>query len=135
MGERPCLRALEAHGDMIRSVQLGREGGQRRGFYGCSMAFMGVSTSYSYVKAEKNDCARGGRMCVNRVKSVGRVAVFGGHIGRESRCFTYTLLEEKRFVFQDKNPFLTDQHVSLQATHSHPHENTKKAKNGRKGGY
>ena len=96
------------------------------------MAFMGVSTSSWYVKAEKNECARGGTMCVNRVKSVGRVAAFGHAIGRESRCFTYTLHEEKRFVFEDKNPFLTDPHLSLMATHTPPHENTK---NGRKGGY
>ena len=80
MGERPCLRALEAHGDMIRSVLLGREMGDSGGaFIFFFMAFMGVSTSSWYVKAEKNECARGGTMCVNRVKSVSRVAAFGGH--------------------------------------------------------
>ncbi len=99
---------------------------------------MGVSTRSWYVKAEKNECARGGRMCVNRVKNVGRVwPLSGDTIGRQSRCFTSHIhcYEGKRFVFEDQNPVLTDQHVSLQATHSHPHENTKKAKNGRKGGY
>ena len=103
-----------------------REWGQRRGFYGFSMAFMGVSTRSCYVKAEKNECARGGRMCVNRIKSVGRVAAFGGHDGEGEQVLHIYTATRKNALFSRTKIQSLRINTFLYRRHIHTHTKTQK---------
>ena len=64
MGERPRLRALEAHGDMIRSVLLGRERGDSGGAFMVFLWLLWVSPLVLGTSKLRRMNARGEGECV-----------------------------------------------------------------------